>query len=89
MQFTQIEGLDAARLGLVWNKFRQDFPRVATQPPLGKILESEGLPVPARVELQIEDALPPARMWFLTEDGTQLIQIQRDRFAVQLAHAGY
>ena len=81
MQFSEIEGLDAARLGLVWNKFRQDFPRVETQPPLGKILETEGLPDPARIGFQIEDAPPPARMWFLTEDGTQLIQIQRDRFA--------
>ena len=81
MQFTQIEGLDAARLGLVWNKFRQEFPQAATQPPLGRILENEGPPDPARVGLQIEDAPPPVRMWFLTEDGTQLIQIQRDRFA--------
>jgi len=42
---------------------------------------NEGPPDPARVGLQIEDAPPPVRMWFLTEDGTQLIQIQRDRFA--------
>lgn len=81
LQFTEIEGLNTAHLGLVWQKFRREFPRVETQPPLPRILEPDRIEPPVPVTLELKKAPPLPRMWFISGDGTRLVQIQGDRFA--------
>jgi uncharacterized protein (TIGR04255 family) len=62
--------LRAVHLGLLWERFRDDFPRFDERPPL----PAGG----ARVELMNRPPLP--RVWFLKADGSELIQVQADRF---------
>ena len=80
VQFTELAGLDTAHLGLVWRKFRQEFPRVETQPSLGRILEKDRIESPGPVTVELKKSPPLPRMWFLNEAGTRLLQIQGDRF---------
>ena len=81
VQFTEIAGLNTAHLGLAWQKFRKEFPRVETQPPLPRILEPDRIEPPVSVTLELKKAPPLPRMWFINGDGTRLVQIQGDRFA--------
>lgn len=71
--FTTLRALRVPHFGLFWNTFRNEFPRVQEVQPL----------VPASAdEIGIElSPIPPLpRVWFLNEDESALIQIQKDRF---------
>lgn len=70
------------QIGLLWAKFRSEFPKVEEHPPLDPVIESFGIPMPPNADLRLElaDASVPLRAWFLNERGNELIQIQQDRF---------
>jgi uncharacterized protein (TIGR04255 family) len=82
LQFAPIDGLDAARLGLLWGRYRDRYPRTEIHPALNAVVESFGLPVPQSVSFAFVAEAPPLRFWFLTERGTRLVQVQQDRFAL-------
>jgi uncharacterized protein (TIGR04255 family) len=84
MQFEPINELHAGRLGLLWEAYRDRYPRVEQQPPLSPIREQFETKV-ARIGFTIEGSFPMfpmPRLWFLNEDGTRLVQVQRDHFIV-------
>jgi len=76
IMFNPIEGLLAPHLGLLWSKFRAEFPTCKEVDPLLPAIEmfdgnETGLPgfnIPF---------LP--RIWFVSKDETEIIQVQRDR----------
>lgn len=78
----KFDGIDlmAAHVGLLWNEFRSDFPKVEDQPELEIPAESEQLrPQPATPEISFQ--APRTRSWFVSEAGTELIQVQHNLFA--------
>lgn len=81
VQFTEIEGLNPAYLGLAWQKFRNEFPRVETQPPLPRIQEPDRIQPIGTVTVELKKTPPLPRLWFLSGNGTRLVQVQHDRFA--------
>ena len=87
VQFTEVEGLNTAHLGLVWQKFRKEFPHVSTQPPLPRIMEPDRIVPPGSVTVELKKTPPVPRMWFLNGNGTRLVQIQHDRFAFNWRNA--
>jgi uncharacterized protein (TIGR04255 family) len=82
LQFEALDDLRTPQLGLLWSKFRKDFPQIEEHPPIAPIIESFELSHRERFGLQFEMSDIPLlpRMWFLNEAGTELIQVQRDRF---------
>ncbi len=80
LQFEPVAGLTAAHLGLLWQRFRDRLPVIEEHPPLPPVLEKFGPPSPPRVEVTVEEKPPVPRLWFLNEQGTELIQVQSDRF---------
>jgi len=80
VQFDPIPGLQTAQIGLLWSKFRKDFPKTEQHPPLDSITERFGPPKRPSVQLELAMSPPAPRCWFLKEDGTELIQVQHDRF---------
>ena len=76
--FKSLDGLLAPHVGLLWERFRESYPRVAEVPPLSPIFEAFGEPPEATVTFS--DTPPLARTWLIHADETALIQIQRDRF---------
>ena len=79
LQFEPIEGLTSAHLGLLWERFRDEFPSIQEQPPLRPAIEEFG-PPKRPISVTIEEGLPTPRLWFLNDSGTRLIQVQTNRF---------
>jgi uncharacterized protein (TIGR04255 family) len=81
VQFDPLRNLRAAHFGLYWSRIRSEYPSTEDQGPLGTIVEQPEIQPATNVITAVPLAVPPLpRCWFLTEDKTQLIQLQRDRF---------
>jgi uncharacterized protein (TIGR04255 family) len=63
---------------MLWNEYRERYPMVEQQPPLSPIREQFEATQP-RFGFTMT-TFPMPRLWFLSEDGHQLVQIQHDLF---------
>lgn len=72
MRFRPADGLRIPHIGLLWDKFRADYPIIQHAPPISS----------ARGEILVDKTtgLPLPRMWFISPTEDQLIQFQNDRF---------
>lgn len=61
--------------GLLWEKFKLEYPRCRHVDPLMPVVESATGPRPDEVISEV----PLPRIWFIHDDG-RIIQVQRDRF---------
>jgi uncharacterized protein (TIGR04255 family) len=67
----------------LWSEFREPFRRVEEHPPLDAVVERFGVKhvaIRPSIQLRMLEALPAPRCWFLNEAGSELIQVQADRF---------
>jgi uncharacterized protein (TIGR04255 family) len=77
--FKSLTSMTAPHLGVLWDKFKKDYPKVQEATPLAPVIEGfDGPPKPSKVELT--DVPPLPRIWFESATGNGLIQAQRDRF---------
>ena len=76
--FKPLETLLAPHLGVLWERFKDDYPNCQEVPPLAPVIErfDEGPPV----QLEITDRPPLPRIWFVHRHENGIIQVQRDRF---------
>lgn len=81
VQFDPIEQLRSVQLGLVWAEFRNEFPKTEEHATIDPVFErfgpNGGGP---QVHFQVFETPPVPRIWFLNAQGTELIQVQQDRF---------
>jgi uncharacterized protein (TIGR04255 family) len=82
VQFDPIPALRSAHLGLWWQRFRRELPRVEEMPPLPPEVELFGVQTATapRARLMISSAAVINRTWFMNENGSQVAQVQPDRF---------
>jgi len=80
LQFEPLNGLTAAHLGVLWERFRDRLPFIEEHPPLQAVRETFAPPSPPRVVVTVEQKPPAPRLWFLNEAKSELIQVQADRF---------
>lgn len=67
-------------LGLFWREIRERYPKAEVQPALDPAVEFFGLPKPAPlVGFRVLDKPETPRCWFITQDDTELVQLQQDR----------
>jgi uncharacterized protein (TIGR04255 family) len=78
LQFEPLKAFKVQQIMLYWNQIRENYPRVEGQLPLPHSVESETIHA-QKFLVSLENATVP-RCWFLNEPGTQLIQVQQDRF---------
>ncbi|HTV41571.1 MAG TPA: TIGR04255 family protein [Candidatus Sulfotelmatobacter sp.] len=76
IMFKPITALLAPHLGLLWNKFRTEYPTCREAEPLIPVVESFDGEETGQVDLSVP-FLP--RMWFVSKDENAVIQVQRDR----------
>lgn len=90
LTFSALRALRVAQLGLLWSEYRDRYPVVEEHPPLPPSLERFGTVANKNVGLQIEfTALHPVpRVWFMNQAGTELVQVQQDRFVYNWRKAG-
>ena len=79
--FRPVPGLDTVRLARLWDRFRDRFPNVEQQPPIRMATESPEAFAPQSVTFEMAEGPVAPRLWFLSEPGTDLIQVQVDWFA--------
>lgn len=81
--FQPLAGFTAAHAGDFWQSYlRSTFGSVEERPPYIPQVErfGAGVQMPP-FPFQFTATLPPPRLWFVTSDGTELVQVQRDWFA--------
>ncbi len=72
LRFETSDDLKIPHMGLIWEKFRKDYPIIQHNQPIAS----------ARGEITIDTSIgsPLPRLWFINNSGDQLIQFQVDRF---------
>ena len=80
VQFENLPAFHAAHIGMLWQRFRGQFPKTQEQPPLPPSREVFGIRSVPQMNISISQGPGFPRAWFLSEDETQLIQVQQDRF---------
>jgi uncharacterized protein (TIGR04255 family) len=79
--FRPIPQLTVVDLSAFWSeKLKSHFPKVQQQPPYMPPVEAFGGPSLA-LPMVMQMAVPYPRLWFLTDDEQELVQVQRDYFA--------
>ena len=80
--YESIPRLTSARMGALWQKLRGEFPETEDHQPLPFVTELHSLEDhPPGPSLRPVVMSPAPRAWFVKADGTELIQLQNDRFA--------
>lgn len=74
--------------GLLWDKWRERYPRTEHHPPIGAVVELFGSKGPSRGVVTIESHFPLGRCWYLSEDDQRVIQVQQDRFTLNWRRTG-
>jgi len=67
---------------LFWEKIRTKFPVVQEQQPIAPVIEVLGLPPDQEAGMRVEllKVPPVPRCWFMNNEGSELLQVQQDRF---------
>jgi uncharacterized protein (TIGR04255 family) len=74
--FEPIKDFLLPHFGLLWEKFRREYPRCQEVAPLMPVIEGSAELSPQEIVIS---EVPLPRVWFLHDDG-RIIQVQRDRF---------
>ncbi len=77
--FRPIESLLAPHLGVLWERFKQEYPTCREVPPLAPVTERYDEDVALSEVYEFTDRPPLPRTWFVHESENGIIQIQRDR----------
>jgi len=82
VQFEPLKDLLSPHIGLFWAEVRERFPNVQQQPALEPEIERFGVKQiqGAGGAFRVLDAPETPRCWFLDKTGSELIQLQQDRF---------
>lgn len=80
VQFDPLTRLTPAHLGLWWSQHRERYPLCEERQPLQPQTEEFGTTAAPSFELRLSGVPPAPAVWFVREDRTELVQVQRDRF---------
>ena len=86
VQFDAIDAFKITTYGLLWEMFKKDFPNVEHHLPLNPQFEKIGgkgrslYELPGLFNIPQLNSAPLPRVWFISENDQELIQIQPDRF---------
>lgn len=81
VQFNSIDRFLSPHLGLVWERFRSNFPNVEEHPPIPPTFETFGPHSQFTPPFSFQMfAVDTPRVFFINRDQTQLLQVQKDRF---------
>lgn len=82
-QFEPLVRLRSPHLGLFWALIRDEFPAAEERAPLPPAIEVFGAPSKEEgLRVEVLQVPPVARCWYLHRNGSELVQLQQDRFAV-------
>src|ERR1700736_7036580 len=79
VQFEPTIAIHTAHLALLWQEYRERFPKTEERPPLDQVVEQFPEVPPARTDFRLQtlESLPVPRLWFLNDQGTEMFQVKR------------
>jgi uncharacterized protein (TIGR04255 family) len=82
VQFERLTSMRSAHFGMYWKEIYERFSKTEERGELQTVVELQPESTQSAVGIQFEalEAPPTPRFWFVNKDGTELIQLQRDRF---------
>ncbi len=80
VQFAAIEGFLSVHPGLFWGRIKHEYPNFIDRPPLLPVFEFFGEEAPSMPQVEVVDAPPLRRCWFLNSPEDRLVQLQPERF---------
>ena len=82
VQFEKLAAMRSVHFGLFWQLVRERFPNTEDRPALASVIEQEVEPLSQSVQLifETQDSVSQQRFWLLNNTGTEMMQIQDDRF---------
>jgi uncharacterized protein (TIGR04255 family) len=81
VEFQPLAGWHGPHAGLYWGQINKEYPRTEVQVPLPSQIERFDQPSWQAPAIHVEMVSPDiARVWFLAEPPTWIIQVQRNRF---------
>lgn len=81
LQFEPLAKLQVQHLGFLWSVFKNEFPKVETKPPLDPAVELfDQKPFRPTVRFEVGELPLVPRVWFVSGNGSEIIQVQSDRF---------
>jgi len=91
LQFERLTALRAVHFGLFWQRVRERFPKSEEQLPLAPVFERFPEPMPPNGQVQFETIQAPTlqRVWLINDAGTEIIQLQNDRFIKNWRRSGH
>jgi uncharacterized protein (TIGR04255 family) len=66
-------------IGLLWQRFQPKYPQFQDLPPLAPAIEFFNNQDLTPMEMEFTSIPPLPRTWFIGEDGSRVVQIQKDR----------
>ncbi len=79
VQFENIPEFRLAHMGLFWQRFKDRYPLTEDHHSIGRLIEQFKKNAKPPMTMQVAQ-IPPIRVWFLSRDGSLLVQVQTDRF---------
>lgn len=81
-QFDPIANLRTVHFGLFWQRMRDRFPGTDEKTAIEPIFEQfdQTTKRPSRLHFEVREEFKLGRLWLLNEMGTEMIQLQSDRF---------
>lgn len=80
IQFRTPDSYSQIMAGDIWKLYREKFPLVNEHQKLPPSFETFGPASVASTKFELIDSAQHDRFWFMTHDGTELLQFQDDRF---------
>lgn len=80
VQFPELRGFGACHFGLFWKTLNKRFSRTEDKPRVGKIAVEFPHKTVFPQGLFVQQSTLPDRVWYVSEDDTDLIQVQPNRF---------
>ncbi len=78
IHFKSIDKLLMPHFGLLWERYKPDYPICQEVAPIVPVIEQFGKEKP--IDFFLKDTPPLPRIWFVDKNDNGIIQIQRDRF---------
>jgi uncharacterized protein (TIGR04255 family) len=90
IQFERLSAMQSVHFGLFWRRLQERYPKTEERPALAPVIERFPEPISRGGRIQFEAVEAPAlpRLWLLNELGTEMIQVQNDRFIKNWRKAG-
>lgn len=83
VQFDPLQTFQSVHFGYFWDCLKEQYPNIRDMPPLAPTFETFGGRRPSvqpQFQMRIDKEIPLPRIWLISSDENDLIQLQTDRF---------